>query len=104
MKYQRYYLVLQRPPSRAGLLTLIETARQARVHPDLLERMVDLGLIEPEQRSPEIRFAPEVVGDICRAIRLRNELGINWAGVGLVMDLLDRINQLERELYRFKRQ
>jgi hypothetical protein len=104
MKYQRYYLVLQRPPSREGLLTLRETARQARVHPDLLERMVDLGLIEPEQRSPEILFVPEVVGDICRALRLRNELGINWAGVGLVMDLLERINQLERELYRLKKQ
>jgi len=103
MKYQRYYLVLHRPPSRTGLLTLMETARQARVHPDLLERMVDLALIEPEQSSPEILFAPEAVADICRALRLRNQLGINWVGIGLVMDLLERINQLERELNRLKK-
>ncbi len=102
MKYERYYLVLRRPSSRAGLLTLMETARQARVHPELLERMVDLGLIEPEQNRPEILFAPEVVADVCRALRLRNELGINWNGVGLVMDLLDRINQLENELRRLR--
>ena len=102
MKFQRYYLVLHQPPSRRGLLTLGETARQAGVHPDLLERMVDLGLIEPEQRRPEILFVPEVVGDVCRALRLHNELGINWIGVGLVMDLLDRIGQLERELFRLK--
>ena len=104
MKYQRYYLVLHRPPSQAGLLTLMETARQAQVHPDLVERMEDLGLIEPEQRSPEILFVPETVADVCRAIRLHNELGINWIGVGLVMDLLERIAQLERELYRLKKQ
>ncbi|MFA7079227.1 MAG: chaperone modulator CbpM [Syntrophomonas sp.] len=103
MKYQRYYLVLHRPPARAGLLSLRETARQAGVHPELLERMVDLGLIEPEQFSPEILFAPEAVGDICRALRLRNELGINWAGVGLVMDLLERIAELERELHRLRK-
>lgn len=101
MKYQRYYLILQRH-AVPGLLSLPETARQARVHPDLLERMVDLGLIEPEQYSPEMLFAPEAVADICRALRLRNDLGINWAGVGLVMDLLDRISQLERELFRLR--
>lgn len=101
MKYQRYYLILQRPSSQ-GLLTLRETARQARVHPDLLERMVDLGLIEPEQYNPEMLFAPEAVADICRALRLRNDLGINWAGVGLVMDLLDRISRLEIELDRLR--
>lgn len=102
MGYKRYYLVLNRPSARTGLLTLTETARQAMVHPELLERLIDLGLIEPEQRRPEILFAPEIVTDICRAMRLRNELGINWTGVGLVMDLLDRINQLERELFKLK--
>lgn len=102
MKCQRYCLVLRQPPARTGLLSLRETARQACVHPELVERMVDLGLIEPEQFSPEILFAPEAVGDICKALRLRNELGINWAGVGLVMDLLERIGELERELYRLR--
>lgn len=104
MTYKRYYLVLNRPSPRGGMLTLAETARQARVHPELLERMIDLGLIEPEQRWPEILFAPEVVADVCRALRLRNELGINWNGVGLVMDLLERISQLEREVSRLRNQ
>ena len=103
MKYQRYYIVLSQPPARTGLLTLAKAARQAGIHPELLERMVDLGLIEPVQTEPELWFAPQVVGDICKALRLRNQLGINWAGVGLVMDLLDRIEELERELYRLRR-
>ncbi len=102
MEYRRYYLMLRRPPFQAGLLTPAELARQAGVHPELLARMVDLGLIEPEQCSPEVLFAPTAVADVCRALRLRNELGINWAGVGLVMDLLERIAQLESELARYK--
>ncbi len=102
MQYHHYYLVLRRSPVGDGLLSLRETASQARIHPDLLLRMVDLGLIEPEQSQPELLFAPETVGHICKAIRLRNQLGINWAGVGLVLDLLERIGELEREIQRLK--
>ena len=98
MTYRHYYLILRRPSPKAGLLTLIETARNAQVHPGLVERMVDLGLIEAEQTSPELLFDPAAVADVKRAWRLRNELGINWAGIGLVLDLLERVRQLEREL------
>lgn len=102
MPYDRYFLVLCRPSTRDGLLTLTETALQANVHPELLERLIDLGLIEPEQTSPELLFAPGVVVEVRRAWRLRNELGINWVGVGLVMDLLERVGQLEIELTRLR--
>lgn len=103
MQYQRYYLTVSRPSLRRnGLLSLVETARQSRVHPELLERLVDLGLIEPQQYRPEMLFAPEAVADVCRALRLRNQLGINWNGVGLVMELLDRIRDLENELSRLR--
>jgi len=48
-------------------------------------------------------FTPEVVGVIGKAVRLRYQLGINWAGVGLVLDLLERIGQLESEIERLRR-
>jgi hypothetical protein len=96
------YLLLKLPRDSADLLTLREAARQARVHPELLERLMDLGLVEAELTSPEPLFAPEVVSDVGRAIRLRHDLGVNWAGVGLVMDLLERVGQLERELARLR--
>lgn len=102
MLYHNYYLVLRRPSAQGDLLDLMETARQACVHPELLQRMVDLGLIEPQQSSPEILFASEAVGIIGKAVRLRYQLGINWAGVGLVLDLLERIETLEREIDRLK--
>jgi len=102
MEYRRYYLMLCRPPFRPGLLSMEEIARQTRVHPELLARMVDMGLIEPEQYQPEMLFSPATVAYVRRAVRLRNELGINWAGLGLVMDLLERITQLEDELSRLR--
>ena len=31
-------------------------------------------------------------------MRLRRDLGINWSGIGVVLDLLDKIEELEREI------
>jgi len=103
MRYHNYYLVLRRPTVSGNLLDLMETARQACIHPELLQRMVDLGLIEPAQSSPQVLFSPEVVGTIGKAVRLRYQLGINWAAVGLVIDLLERIEALETEIDRLKK-
>ncbi|MDD4801542.1 MAG: chaperone modulator CbpM [Syntrophomonas sp.] len=102
MEIRRHYMVLCRPRFQSGLLSLAELARETCVHPEFLERMVDLGLIEPVQYSPVMLFAPEAAADVGRALRLRNDLGINWAGVGVVMDLLERIAQLEYELARLR--
>jgi hypothetical protein len=35
---------------------------------------------------------------IAKIIRLRNELGINYSGVGVVLELLERINTLENRI------
>jgi hypothetical protein len=74
-------------------------------HPDLIDRFVRLGLVDPlgwdDQRN-EWCFDEEAVGIVRKIIRLRNQLGINYAGIGVVLDLLARIEELEsriRELH-----
>lgn len=103
MEY-RYQIVLSRTSPNYGLLSLEETARQAGVHPELVLRMVDLGLVEPKRQTPVFWFDPSAVKTICRAVRLRNDLGINWLGVGVVTHLLERVEELENELKKIKRE
>jgi len=101
MAYKQYQLVLYRPGLNifmGDLLELGEVARLTGTHPGLVERMVCLGLIEPEVRIPQLLFPPSTIQRIYRILRLRNDLGINWIGVGLVLDLLDRIDELEQRL------
>ena len=43
----------------------------------------------------QLLFAPTQVARAFRIQRLRSGLSLNYAAVGLVMDLLDRIDQLE---------
>jgi chaperone modulatory protein CbpM len=42
-----------------------------------------------------LTFAPADVARAARIRRLRADLSLNYAAIGLVLDLLDRIRQLE---------
>ena len=71
------------------------------LHPDLIVRLVDLGLLDAESSGDhQLRFAPTEVGRAFRIQRLRSGLSLNYAALGLVIDLLDRIDQLEAALRR----
>jgi hypothetical protein len=73
-------------------LELDTLARDAGVHPELLRRLVSLGFGDPLPGPLQLR----------RAIRLRRDLGLNYAGALLAGELLDRIDELERRLRRYE--
>ena len=60
-----------------------------------------------ESRSgwePKLLFPETAVPRIWRIMRLRRDLGINWSGIGVVLDLLDKIEELEREIAWLRKQ
>lgn len=67
---------------------------------DLLEVCLRWDVIESPQPDDEgVRlFSEAAIGRVRQALRLHDDLGINWAGIAVVLDLLDRIEALEREL------
>jgi DNA-binding transcriptional MerR regulator len=82
-----------------GRISLNVLATQAGLHPDLVRRLVRLGLIEP---SGGTRVAPlfrrQDATLLNRALRLRRDLGLNYAGAVLACELLARIDELEAQL------
>jgi len=88
---------------RIDALSTEEVAARCGLHPNLVEHLVALGLIEPlEGRSN--RFPPDVTLRLQRALRLRRDLGLSYNGAALVLELLDRIEDLERRLEQYERQ
>jgi hypothetical protein len=68
-------------------------------HPDLVPRLVALGLLEATTDSDgELWLDPAQVAVFARIQRLRAGFSLNYAAVGLVADLLDRISELEAAL------
>jgi DNA-binding transcriptional MerR regulator len=77
------------------------------VHPGLIERFVNLGLVDPHRRDQEAGewlFESETLMLVEKILRLRNDLGINYSGIGVVLDLLDRIEELEARIGELEKQ
>lgn len=82
--------------TRPTRLDLDAFARATGLHPELVLRLVDLGLLDAAPSSSvEVCFAPDQVVVAARLRRLRAGFSLNYAALGLVADLLDRIAGLE---------
>lgn len=83
---------------RATQLSLEAFAHETGLHPHIVVRLVSLGLIDAhEDPSGELRFPVTQVAVVAKIQRLRRGLGLNYAGVGAVLALLDRVAELEAQ-------
>jgi chaperone modulatory protein CbpM len=89
---------LARRPSPPGRLDLEAFARAAGLHPDVVRRFVALGLLDAAVAAGELWFSPTQLPAAARICRLRAGLGLNYAAVAVVVELLDRIDVLEATL------
>jgi DNA-binding transcriptional MerR regulator len=83
-------LVLRTRPPDDGIERL---ARESGLHPDTVRRLIRLGLIAPP-------FPSDAAAQLARAVRLRRDLGLNYAGAVLACELLARIDDLQERLNR----
>ncbi|GAA3285735.1 hypothetical protein Dvina_38025 [Dactylosporangium vinaceum] len=90
------YALMRRPYLSADAF-----AAAAGLHPDLIARLVALGLLEPhiDERGDRC-FARTQLVQVARVRRLHAGLPLNYAAVGIVLDLLARIDELEAQLRR----
>lgn len=92
---------MTRSLARPVRLSLDSFANRAGLHPDLVRRLVALGLLGPTRDDAgRLWFVPAQLRTAARIQRLRAGLSVNYAALGLVMDLLDRIDLLESALRR----
>jgi hypothetical protein len=89
--------LVRRPAS--ALLDHEEFARRCGLHPELVRRFWALGLIPAARHlDGSLWFSAAQVPAVARLQRLHAALPLNYAALGLVCDLLDRITDLETAL------
>jgi chaperone modulatory protein CbpM len=70
----------------------------------LVVRLARQGLIETlEDQAGEPILSRRAVMQLRRMQRLRRDLGVNFAGAAIILDLVGRIEQLRREIGERKR-
>jgi DNA-binding transcriptional MerR regulator len=96
MTITSYEITFYRPENQR--LTIETLAERAGFHPAVVQCFIDSGLIEPSRREGDRLFFDEAAVPRVRMIgRLRDNLGINLAGIAVVLDLRDRLRALQRE-------
>lgn len=78
-------------------------ARVCDLHPDLLDRLVALDLLEVVTDADGRRwFERGQIAVVGRIRRLRSGLRLSYSAITVVAPLIDRIDELENELRRFE--
>lgn len=82
-------------------VSLAELCTACEVHAGYIIALVDEGILEPVGREAgNWRFAGISLQRARMARRLERDLGVNLAGVALVIDLLDEVRRLQSQLDR----
>lgn len=86
-------------------VSLIELCEATGVETRIVHECVEHGLLEPLGEEPARWFFP---GDAVRRVqivtRLRRDLDVNVAGAALVIDLLDELDDLRRQVSILEKQ
>ncbi len=80
-------------------LVISVAARLLNVHPQTLRYYERAGLIAPSRSKGNIRlYSPEDIQRAMQIKRLIEDLGVNLAGVEVIIRLTDKLREQEREL------
>ncbi|HOP39910.1 MAG TPA: chaperone modulator CbpM [Geobacteraceae bacterium] len=101
MVRSRYELIVDEggPAGARVTVSMAELAGRCGCRVDVVRRLVNFGLVDPVEGYPDApRFPDHAVSRVARALRLKQDLGLNLNALALVMELLDRIEELEDQL------
>lgn len=74
-------------------------ARMVDLHPQTLRHYERIGLVVPARSAGNLRlYCQNDIERLRKVCRLTNELGVNLAGVDVILRLTDTIEQLQVEL------
>ena len=77
-------------------------AKLVDLHPQTLRRYEEIGLIKPARASGRRLYSPRDLERLRKINRLVNDLGVNLAGVEVVLNMSERIKSLQKEIDRMQ--
>jgi MerR family transcriptional regulator/heat shock protein HspR len=94
---------MRRPDHREPCLVIGVVARLVNMHPQTLRYYEKLGLIRPSRTDGRIRlFSMQDVERLHKIQQLQDD-GVNPAGIKKILELADRIEELEAELEELRK-
>ena len=86
------------------LYVISVVARMLEVHPQTLRMYERQGLVRPRRSGHNRMFSDADIERLRQILRLKDDLGVNLAGIEVILNLLDRIDELQQEIERVRAQ
>lgn len=88
-----------RPNINQPMYVISVAAKMVNLHPQTLRHYENLGLVIPQRTTGNIRlYSPADIDRLSQISRLTDELGVNLAGVQIILDMRERLEQLQLEM------
>ena len=95
----------QRLPDNEPCYVISVAARLVSLHPQTLRYYDRIGLIKPGRTSGRIRlYSQRNIKRLHKIVRLTEDLGVNLAGVDVILNMSRRMQELQRELVMLREQ
>lgn len=79
-------------------------AERVGMHPQTLRLYERAGLVKPARRGTNRLYSDWDIERLRQIQRLTQDMGVNLAGVEIILNLLEQISQLQEELEQFRSQ
>jgi MerR family transcriptional regulator/heat shock protein HspR len=89
----------QEPSSEQPMYVISVAAKMVELHPQTLRHYESQGLIKPQRSDGNVRlYSPADIDRLRQIVRLTDELGVNLAGVQVILDMRDRLERLQLQM------
>jgi len=88
--------------SREPSYVISVAAERVGSHPQTLRLYERVGLLKPHRRGPTRLYSDWDIERVRQIQRLTQDMGVNLAGVEIILNLLEQINLLQSELEQFR--
>ena len=84
--------------SREPAYVISIAAARVGMHPQTLRLYERMGLVTPARRGSNRLYSDEDIDRLRQIQRLTQEMGVNLAGVEIILNLLEQVTDLQAEL------
>lgn len=89
-------------PTREGTYMISAVARRYDIHPQTLRMYEREGLLTPSRTDGNTRlYGEEDLERLETILSLTRELGVNLAGVEIILNMRDKMDRMQREVNEF---
>lgn len=96
---EKFYLQVYHHVMSTGEEDIWVELNSLEIHPEMAQLLAEFGILEIKEGYVKLKHAAR----LSKLQRLRGSLGVNLSGAAIILDLLEKIEAMQEEIDRLKK-